>query len=114
MKNITGILTLLMLTSNTYAADDYVVRTKIFDGENLVAAPAMQIAAKQETTATVSGSYDSKLSIEPAGDSTAHIHTNLTNGSEHLAPSMLVEYDQERTITIKGQSISILVSKLRS
>jgi hypothetical protein len=114
MKNITGILTLLMLTSNTYAADDYVVRTKIFDGENLVASPAMQIAAKQETTATVSGSYDLKLSIEPAGENTANVNTNLTIGSEHLAPSMLVEYDKESTITIKGKSISILVSKLSS
>lgn len=111
MKNLIGILILLSLTSTAYA-DEYVVRTKIYDGENLIGSPAMQISSEKEAGAAVSGSYDLKLFIKPVSKNTASVITQLTIGSEHLSPSILVEFDKESTTTVNGKSISILVSKV--
>lgn len=54
MKSIMGILALLLFASTACASEDYVVKTKIYDGDNLIGSPAMQVAPNKEAGAVVS------------------------------------------------------------
>lgn len=112
MKTVMGILALLLFTSTACASEDYVVTTKIYDGDNLIGSPAMQVAPNKEAGVAVSGSYDLKLSIKPASKNTASVDAKLVIGEERLSPSMLVELDKESTVTVNGKSLSVLVSKV--
>ena len=114
MKMVYGIIALLMFSSSAQAADNYFVKAKIYDGEKLVGAPAMQVESNVETSVIESGLYELTFTVKPVGEHAAGISTNLIVGGKTLNPSVVVEFGAEGKVTVDGNSFSIVVNRVGS
>ena len=111
MKHTLLAVALTLISFSVLANPVFLVTTEIKHKNETLGSPALRVAANSTASVKVSGSYDLKVNLQPNHQNSVFMSTEITVGGDSHSPSMLVQLDQDASITIGDTTISFVIAK---
>ena len=113
MKITSYLLVLSLFASvSCFAEDTYQVSTSVYENRELVASPVIVVETDKMASITIGNDFSYNLTVKPNRDETVGVITAITVGNHTITPSFTVAYDNEVTMEIGSQKLTLLVSKV--
>ncbi|MBA6413390.1 hypothetical protein H2508_09735 [Parahaliea sp. F7430] len=114
MRKMIWVLMLTLAAASVHADEAFLIDSKIFDEGNLISSPAMAVIANSEASISEGEKYMLKLTLSPVDEHTAQVNANLVVDGKQFTPSLLLEYDEEASISSGGTTLLMTVRRIDS
>ena len=109
-----SLLSVLVASGHAVAGDSFLIKSKLLQGGNVLGTPAVAVASGKTGKVSATGAYDLSFEAEPRGEDAVYLSTRIDIAGETSSPSMLLNLDEESSISIGDTTMRIIVSRFEA
>ena len=92
-------------------ANDYLIKSQIYDNQKLIDSSTLTVKDKNESIVSVSDLYSLGIKLFRVDEETVKVAANLVMGDTRVSKTLVIELGNEETISNNGKKMTLLVIK---